>query len=685
MAQSTHKTVCPHDCPDTCSILATVEDGRVTACEGDPAHPFTQGFLCHKVHRYPERIYSPLRILTPLRRIGKKGEGRFVRISWDAALTEITDRLGSVARAPGGEAILPFSYGGTLGLVQRKAGHAFFHRLGATRLKRNICDTAAEAAWLATYGACVGTDMESVVRSDLVILWGINAVHTNIHGMRFVAAARRNGARLVVIDPYRNRTAKLADTHLMPRPGTDAALALAVAHVLVRDGLVNTEYIARHTYGFDAYRGEVERFSPDRASRITGIPAPAITEFARAYGLSRAPFLRLGNGLQRVSNGGQAIRAIICLPALVGAFDRVGGGGLWETFGAFHTNVAAIEGEDLQPHPTREVNMVRLGRALTELDRPPIQALFVYQANPAANIPDQSRVVAGLAREDLFTVVHEQVHTDTVDYADIVLPATTSFEHLDLYRSYGHYYLQLGRPVIAPLGEARSNWELFQALAAHMGFSEPIFRKTVEELIRDLLDVMHPDVAGITYDRLAAGDPIRVNVAREGNPFAVGFPTPSGRIELCSQSLAAQGLPPVPTYVPAEEGYERKTRDLPLHLLTPPAKDFLNTSFGAVERLVRSEGRPRLKIHPAEAAARRITTDLLVRVFNRRGECFLHAEVTPDVPPGVLVAESIWWAKHHPGGKGINQLTSDRLTDLGECSTLHENLVEVEPAAQHQP
>jgi anaerobic selenocysteine-containing dehydrogenase len=466
----------------------------------------------------------------------------------------------------------------------------------------------------------------------------------------------------------------------MPRPGTDAALALGVAHVLIRDGLIDPDYIARHTYGFDRYRAEVEGFPPEQVSRITGIASPVIVDLAWAYGLARAPFLRLGNGLQRHSNGGQAIRAIICLPGLVGAFDRPGGGALWETFGAFPTNFAAIEGESLQPHPTREVNMVRLGRALTELDRPPIKALFVYQANPAANVPDQSRVVAGLLRDDLFTVVHEQIHTDTVDYADIVLPATTSFEHLDLYRSYGHYYLQLGQPVIAPLGEARSNWEMFRALADRMGFAEPIFRKTIEALIRDLLATDGDGAGEITLERLAAGDPIRVNAPRVGNPFSSGFPTPSGRLEFFSQRLAAQGLPPVPTYVPATEGYERKTREHPLHLLTPPAKDFLNTSFGAVDRLVRSEGRPRLKIHPAEAAARGIATNLLVRVHNRRGECFLYAEVTPDVPPGVLVAESIWWAKHHPGGKGINRLTSDRLTDLGECSTLHENLVEVELA-----
>jgi anaerobic selenocysteine-containing dehydrogenase len=677
MAREVRKTVCPHDCPDTCSILATVEDGRVVACDGDPDHPFTQGGLCHKVHRYPERIYSPLRILHPMRRVGAKGEGRFVRISWEEALQEIVARLQAIAREFGGEAILPFSYGGSLGLVQRKAGHPFFHRLGASRLKRNICDTAAEEAWQATYGVKIGTDLEAIETSDLVILWGINAVHTNLHGLHFVKRARRSGARLVVIDPYRNRTAKLADLHLAPRPSTDAALALGIAHVLIRDGLIDRDYIAARTSGFEAYREEAARFPPERAAEITGIGAHAIRELAQAYGRARAPFIRVGNGLQRHTNGGQAIRAIACLPGLIGAFDRPGGGALWETFGAFPVNFAAIEGDALQPHPTREVNMVQVGDALCHLNRPPIRALFVYQANPAANMPDQSQVWAGLLREDLFTIVHEQVHTDTVDFADILLPATSSFEHLDLYRSYGHYYLQLGKPVIAPLGEARSNWDLFQALAERLGFAEPLFRKTTEELIRDLVAVDHPYLAGITWDRLASGQPIRVNVPRAGNPFSDGFGTPSGKLEFFSQRLAAAGLPPVPTYTPAIEGHEHRTPAFPLQLMTPPSRDFLNTSFGAVPRLVRSEGKPRLKINPADARPRAIAHDGLVRVWSERGECFLYAEVTDDVPPGVLVAESIWWAKHHPGGRGINQLTSQRLTDLGECSTLHENLVNV--------
>ena len=680
MAVEIRKTVCPHDCPDTCSILATVEDGRVTNCDGDPDHPFTQGGLCHKVHRYAERVYSPLRILHPMRRVGRKGEGRFARISWDEALAEVADRLKASASEYGGEAILPFSYGGTLGLVQRKAGHAFFHRLGASRLKRNICDTAAEEAWLATYGACFGTDMEGIQHSDLVILWGINAVHTNLHGLHFVKQARHNGARLIVIDPYRNRTAKLADLHLAPRPGTDAALALGLACVLIEEELVDRAYIQTHTFGFEEYTREALHYPPTRAGEITGIAPEAILDMARAYGSARAPFIRVGNGLQRHTNGGQAIRAIACLPGLTGAFARPGGGALWESFGAFPLNFAAIEAEHLQPSETREVNMVQLGDALLTLDSPPVKTLFVYQANPAAIVPDQSKVLAGLGRSDLFTVVHEQVHTDTVDYADIVLPATTSFEHQDLYRSYGHYHLQLAHPVIPPLGEAWPNLQLFQTLAARMGFTEVIFRKTTEELIRDLLAVDDPFLAGITWDRLASGDPVRVNFPRVGDPFAGGFGTPSGKLEFFSQRLAAKGLPAVPTYTPAIEGHERKTPEFPLQLMTPPSKDLLNTSFGAVERMCRSEGKPRLKIHPEDARARGIAPDALVRVFNRRGDCLLYAEVTGDVPPGVLVAESIWWSKHHPGGRGINRLTSQRLTDLGECSTLHENLVNVAAA-----
>ena len=682
MAQYIRKTVCPHDCPDTCSIIATVEEGRVTKCDGDPDHPFTQGGLCHKVHRYAERIYSPLRVLLPMRRVGAKGEGKFARIGWDEALDEVAGRLKRIAAEYGGEAILPFSYGGTLGLIMRKAGHAFFHRLGATRLKRNICDTAAEEAWVATYGHNVGTDMEGIDRSDLVILWGINAVHTNIHGMQFVKRARGNGARLIVIDPYRNRTAKLADTHLMPRPGTDAALALGVACVLIQEDLIDRAYIEERTFGFEEYKREALRYPPERSGEITGVPPEAIRNLARAYGRARAPFIRVGNGLQRHTNGGQAIRAIACLPGLTGAFARPGGGALWETFGAFPVNVAGIEAEHLQPSPTREVNMVQLGDALLSLDRPPVKALFVYQANPAANIPDQNKVVAGMRRPDLFTVVHEQVHTDTVDFADIVLPATTSFEQCDLYRSYGHYHLQLARPVIPPLGEARSNLHLFQSLAERMGFTEPIFRKTEEEWVRDLLAVDHPSLAGITAERLASGDPVRVNFPQVGDPFSAGFGTPSGRLEFSSQRLAAHGLPAVPTYVPAVEGHERRTPELPLQLMTPPAKDLLNTSFGSVARMRRSEGKPSLKIHPADAEPRGIRHEALVRVYNGRGDCLLYAEVTEDVPPGVLVAESIWWAKHHPGGKGINQLTSQRLTDLGECSTLHENLVNVAVASE---
>lgn len=683
-SEHVRKTVCPHDCPDTCSILATVEGGRVVRCDGDPEHPFTQGYLCHKVARYPERIYSPLRVLHPMRRIGAKGEGRFARITWDEALDEIADRFRRIAAEHGAEAILPFSYGGTLGIVQRNAGHALFHRLGASRLKRNICDTVGEVAWRCTVGRCLGTDPESIVHSDFIVVWGMNILHTNLHIMPFIRAAQANGARLIVIDPYRNRTAKRADAHLMTRPGTDGALALGVMHVLVRDDLVDGEYVARHTSGFEELRKVLPDYSPDRVSRITGLTTGEIEGFARGYGRARAPFIRVGIGLGRHTNGGMATRAIACLPGLVGAYARPGGGAVWETFEAFPLDLAKVRGEDLLAQPTREINMVQLGDALAGPTDPPIRAIYVYHANPAANVPDQGRVLAGLRREDLFTVVHEQMHTDTVDYADIVLPATTSFEHTDLYRSYGHYYLQLAHPVIPPLGEARSNLEVFQLLAARMGFGEPIFRRSVEEIIRDALDVEDPLLAGITYEALAKGEPIRVNVARDRSPFHDGFPTPSGKLEFYSERMKADGLDPLPAYVPAAEGHENRTAEFSLLLMTPPSKDLLNTSFGGVERMRRAEGRPRLKINPADAKGRRITHSRLARVYNRRGDCLLYAEVTEDVPAGLVVAESIWWNRHHPGGRGINQLTSQRLTDMGECSTLHESLVNVEPAEEGQ-
>ena len=665
------RSVCPLDCPDTCSILATVEDGRVVSLEGDPEHPFTAGFLCGKVARYPERVYSPDRLLYPMKRVGPKGAARFERITWDEALDTIAARLHEIARVHGPEAILPYSYAGTMGVVQRNAGHRFFHRLGASRLARTICSPAAALGFNATVGASLGPDPESIVHSDYIVVWGQNTAVVNLHLMPFIKQARHAGARFVVVDPYRNDTARLADWHVRPLPGTDAALALGVMHVLIAEERIDRDYIASRTVGFDALRERVlAEYPVERAARITGVAEPDIRQLAREYGSACAPFIRIGDGLSRHRNGGMAVRTIACLPGLVGAFAKKGGGALQSTGGSFAVNDAYVQMPELSP-PTRVINMVKLGDALVPDLDPPVKALFVYHCNPAAVAPDQARITSGLRREDLFTVVHEQVHTDTVDYADIALPATTFLEHADLYKAYGHLYLQKADPAIAPVGEARSNLELFQALAARMGFDDDCLREPLESQIRGVLDVRAPSLAGITHAAIADGKPHRLNVAAE--PYASGFPTPSGRLEFYSSSLAERGIDPLPFYQPCD-GEEA---DGALHLIAPPSKHFLNSTFGAVPSLVARARRPTILIHPDDARERGVRDGAMVRVFNRSGECSLWAEVTEDTPPGVVVAASVWWQKHSPEGKGINWLTSQETTDLGEGSTFHCNRVYV--------
>ena len=680
------KTACALDCPDTCSILATVEDGRVTRLQGDPAHPLTRGFLCHKVANYQRRLYSPLRILHPLRRVGEKGEGKFARISWDEALDEIAARFQAIRAAYGGEAILPYSYGGSLGIVQRQAGHPFFYRLGASRLLRTICDPAAVAGWDLTIGKNICNDLRRAEHSDYIVIWGMNVAATSVHFVPIVKAAKRRGARVVQIDPYRNCTSHLADDHLMPRPGTDAALALGVMHVLIREDLIDHEYIEKFTLGFSALRERVLGDYPaDRVSRITGVPEEQLVSFARGYGRARAPFLRVGFALTRHENGGMAMRNIACLPGLVGAFRKPGGGAHHDTGSTFEFNYRRLTGEEEFKPATREINMVKLAEALLELKDRPIQALYVYNCNPAAIAPDQARVHAGLRRPDLFTVVHEQVHTDTVDFADLVLPAPTFLEYLDLYKSYGHYYLQMGKPVVEPLGEAKPNLEVFRLLARRMGFDEPCFEDTEYDRMAKALDTSSRFLAGIDFEKLKDGEPQRLNVPED--PFAEGFYTPSRKLEFYSETMAKLGHDPLPTYLPCTESPENHALHarFPLQLLAPPSVHFLNSTFGAVEAQRQRMGKPRLKLHPADAQARSIREGDAVRVFNDRGDCWLAAEVTDDTREGVVVAESIWWAKHLPGGRGINTLVSTRLTDLGGGSTFQCNLVQVEKTGDGTP
>jgi anaerobic selenocysteine-containing dehydrogenase len=675
------RSVCPHDCPSACALLIDARDGRLAAVTGDPDHPFTRGIICGKVRAYAERIDSPLRVLRPLRRTGRKGAGQFTPVTWDDAIAEIAARWRGIIESDGAEAILPFSYAGTMGQIQYYAGHPLFHALGASRLERTICVATAYAGWRATVGAVTGNDSEQMVGADLVVLWGINAAYTSVNVMTLVSRARARGAYVVAIDPYRTPTAAQADEHLQVRPGTDAALALAVMHVLVQEGCIDPRYIARATVGYDRLAAEVKGWPPERVAAITGVPAERITAFARRYGAGPRTFVRIGIGLSRHDNGGMTCRTLACLPALTGAYADPHGGALLSSGGAFGLDLSVFERPDLLPRPApRAINMIQLGRALTDPAlRPAVRALYVYNANPAAVCPDQIRVLRGLAREDLFTVVHEQVLTDTACWADLVLPATMSMEHEDLYRSYGHFHLQLAGPVLRPPGEAQPNWEVFGRLARALEVAESHYGRSPVDLIRDALARGDASVRGITYERLREEGSVRLSLPRPYLPFADGAPTPSGKVELYSAALAAQGLPPLPTYVPLREGPE--SADLvgryPLQCIVPPNRFFLNSSFSQSERLRARQGTPTVLLSPQDAVARDIQDGDVVRVASARGQARFTARVNDAARPGVVVIEGIWWHRFHPGGRNVNVLTSDRVTDMGGGPALHSNLVQV--------
>lgn len=685
------RAVCPLDCPDTCGMLVTLQDGRAVALRGDPQHAFTQGFLCHKMARYLERVYLPERVLHPLRRVGPKGSGRFVRISWDEALTEIAARLRQICDSPAGpQAILPYSYCGTMGKIQSESlDRRFFHRLGASVLDRTICATAGGTGLTYTLGARIGTDPEALDDSRYIINWGSNTAVTNSHLWVRMVAARKRGARIVTIDPYRCRTAERSDWHLAPRVGTDAALALGLMHVLFRDGLVDQDYLDRYTLGADPLRERVRtEYGPERVAAITGLPAGDVERLAHEYATQSPAVIRVNYGLQRHAGGGMAVRTIACLPALIGAWRHASGGLLLTTSGAFGLNTRALQRPDLIPPGTRTVNMVQLAEALHgELPGPRVASLFVYNSNPAAVAPDVQRVLAGLAREDLFTVVHEQVFTDTTDYADIVLPATTQLEQFDLHAAYGHFDVQVNLPAIAPQGEARCNTDVFRSLAARMGLEPELFAATDEDLAREALwetaAEQPPALQGITLDRLKTEGPLRLNLPRPFVPFATGgFPTPSGRCELYSERLGQLGHDPLPTYIPPAESPEAQPElaaKYPLQLLTPPSPHFLNSTFVDNESLRRSAGAPELEIHPADAAGRGIADGQRVRVFNARGAFEARAAVGETVRPGVVVAPGIWWHKLTGGTGNANLTTATRLADFAGGATFFDNLVEVQP------
>jgi anaerobic selenocysteine-containing dehydrogenase len=675
------RSVCPHDCPSACSLEVTVDDGRVATVTGTAGHPFTQGVICGKVREYAQRVHSPLRITEPLRRVGPKGAGRFEAIGWDEAVDEIARRWRAIIAAHGAEALLPFSYAGSMGQVQYFAGHPLFHALGASRLDRTICTATAYAGWRATVGVVTGNDSEQMVGADLVVLWGINAAYSSINVMTLVKQARARGAFLVVVDPYRTPTAQQADEHLMVRPGTDGALALAMMHVLIAEDRVDRDYLARATLGFAPLAEHVRAWTPARVAPIVGLPEAVIVAFARRYGATPRSFVRIGIGLSRHDNGGMTCRTLACLPALTGAYADPHGGALLSSGGAAGFDYAVLERPDLMPDPPpRVINMVQLGRVLTDPGlAPSIQALYVYSSNPAAVCPNQALVLAGLAREDLFTVVHEQVMTDTARYADLVLPATTSMEHEDLYRSFGHFYVQLAEPVVPPVGQARSNWDVFGRLARALGVAEAHYARPVAVVIRELLARGDATVRSITYERLRAEGSVRLDLPRPYMPFADGAPTESGRVELYSAPLAARGLPPLPTWTPLAEGPAAAAlaERYPLQCIVPPNRFFLNSSFSQSDLLRKRQGTPTVMLAPADATARRIADGDTVQVESARGASTFTARVTDATRPGVAVIEGIWWHRFHPGGHGVNFLTDDRTTDMGGGPALHSNLVEI--------
>jgi anaerobic selenocysteine-containing dehydrogenase len=568
-----------------------------------------------------------------------------------------------------------------MGQIQYWAGHPLFHALGASRLDRSICVSTAYAGWRATVGQVTGNDSEQMVGADLVVLWGVNAAYSTINVMTLVKQARDRGAYVVVIDPYRTPTALQADEHLMVRPGTDGALALAVMHVLVTEGLIHRDYIERATLGFAELAEHVKGYAPDEMAPIIGLPAETIVRFARRYGATPRTFIRAGIGLSRHDNGGMTCRTLACLPALTGAYADPHGGALLSSGGAFELDLAAFERPDLVPAPTRTINMIRLGRALTDPTlTPPVKALYVYSSNPAAVCPNQELVLRGLAREDLFTVVHEQVLTDTAHHADIVLPATTSMEHLDVYRSFGQFYLQLAEPVIPPVGEARSNWDVCAALARAVGVpdAEAHYARGPEAAVRAALAGGAPAVRAITWERLQAEKSVRLELPRPYLPFANGAPTPSGKVEFVSAMLARQGLPALPTWAPLTEGPQRgDVTRYPLQAIVPPNRFFLNSSFSQSDRLRRRQGTPTVMMSSEDAAARGIADGDVVRAETARGAARFAARITDATRPGVVVIEGIWWHRFHPGGRGVNVLTDDRVADMGGGPTFHSNLVQI--------
>ena len=664
---------CPHDCPDTCALKITVQAGRVIKVAGDPDHPPTHGALCTKVSRYPERTYHAERVLTPLKRNGPKGAGQFVPVSWDEALRDIAARLGAIA-ARNPEAILPYSYAGTMGLLQGESIAArFFHKLGASLLDRTICASAGGDALAATYGGKLGMHLEHYAESRLILIWGSNSIASNLHFWTFAQQAKRAGAKLVCIDPRRTETAEKCHQHLALLPGTDGALALGLMHELIVNHWLDQDYIARHVDGFEALREKALAWPPERVAAVCGLSADEVRGLARDYAQTRPAAIRLNYGMQRVRGGGNAVRLIALLPCLTGAWRERGGGLLLSASGWFKgaRDDAALQRPDLLAgRRPRTLNMTTIGddllRSASADFGPQVEALIVYNSNPVAIAPESAKVVAGFQREDLFTVVLEHFLTDTADCADYVLPATTQLEHLDIHTSYGHTYVLINHPAVVPLGLAKPNTQIFRELAAQMGFAEPCFADSDEQLARQA-------VPTLDFEQLSQQGWVKLDLPEA--PFAKGgFATANGRAQVEVPGLG------VPDFVPPYESAQSApvlAQRFPLAMISPPARHFLNSSFVNLKSLRSIEGEPLVELHPDDARARGITDGVMVRVFNDRGSYLCKAAVGARARPGVVNGLGVWWRKLGAAGTNVNELTSQRLTDIGRGPTFYDCLVEV--------
>ena len=704
MPDTTVMTACPHDCPDTCAMLTTVRDGVAIKVRGNPEHPFTRGGLCVKVNDYEQRVYSPDRILQPLRRAGPKGSGVFEPISWDAALAEIKTRWTDIIAQSGPAAILPYSYLGTQGTLNGlSAGDAFFNKLGAAVSERTFCDSGAITAFFMACGPTAAIDPESFVHSRYIVLWAINTISTNLHHWPFIAEARARGAKIVVIDPVATRTAKAADWHIRLKPGTDAALALGLINVIIGEDLVDHDYVAKYTVGFEALKARAAAFPPATVAAITGVAEDDLRRLAREFATTQPSVIRMGVAIERNPNGGNAVRALACLPALVGSWRHCGGGIMHMPIWAFPVRWDALSRPDWIKPGTPVVNQWRLGQALTgELGlQTPIRSLMVFNSNPMVVAPEQEKLEQGLSREDLFTVVSEQFLTDTARFADIVLPATTQLEQFDVMFSWGHLYITVNEPAVAPLGEAVPNTELFRRLAHAMGFDDPFWSMTDVEMAEMAFDWSSPVLQGIDlatlrargYARLTVGSPDDYVPHREGN-----FPTPSGKCEFESSialggnmvlplfrqgygaDQSGEAIDPLPNYVPAAAPPAAKMQMMqqyPLNMLSPKSHAFLNSSYGNMAKQVRHAGEQMVLLNPVDAAARDIVAGDRVRVFNERGSFDAAADVSEDAPLGIVVAPLGYWARSGGNGRTVNAITATKYADYGHAPTFSVTYVDV--------